>query len=161
MGDSLDQGQGVAARPGIVDAEAELAEIVRSMRTVAVVGMKDENRAEEPAHAIPRLLQERGCEVIPVNPTIARALGVPALRSVTELSRRVDVLDIFRRAEAIPPLAEEILSMPVELRPVVVWLQSGIRHDEAAARLAGAGLTVVQDRCLGVYAARYRRQAER
>jgi uncharacterized protein len=143
-------------QPGIVDSEKELAEIVRSMRTVAVVGMKDEQRADEPAYAIPRMLQERGCTVIPVNPTIAQALGTPALRSVTELTRRVDVLDVFRRADAIPALAEEILSMPAELRPGVVWLQTGIRHDEAATRLADAGLTVVQDRCLGVYAARHR-----
>jgi uncharacterized protein len=145
----------------IADAEDELAAIVRSMRTVAVVGMKDERRADEPAHAIPRMLHERGCEIIPVNPTIAQALGVPALASVTELITRVDVLDVFRRADVIPSLADEILSMPAELRPVVVWLQSGIRHDEAAERLASAGITVVQDRCLGVYAARYRDRVER
>jgi len=140
----------------MVESESELAEIVRSMRLVAVVGMKGEDRAEEPAAAIPRMLQERGCEIIPVNPTIEQAFGVRALRSVTELAVRVDVLDVFRRPEVIPSLVDEILSMPADLRPRVVWLQTGIRHDEAAAGLAGAGLTVVQDRCLGVYAARYR-----
>ena len=86
------------------------------MRAVAVVGMKDERRADEPAYAIPRMLWERGCDVIPVNPTIAQALGVPALRSVTELSTRVDVLDVFRRPDAIPALVEEILSMAPALR---------------------------------------------
>ena len=148
-------------QPGAVDSESELAVIVCSMRTVAVVGMKDERRADEPAHTIPRMLRERGCEVIPVNPTITQALGVPALRSVTELTKRVDVLDVFRRADAIPTLADEILALPAEHRPGVVWLQTGIRHDKAAARLADAGITVVQDRCLGVYAARYRERVER
>jgi predicted CoA-binding protein len=131
------------------------------MRTVAVVGMKDDRRADEPAHAIPCMLWERGCEIVPVNPTIAVALGVPALRSVTELETRVDVLDVFRRPDAIPALAEEILSMPPARRPNVVWLQTGIRHDAAAEKLADAGITVVQDRCLGVYAARYRERVER
>jgi uncharacterized protein len=144
-----------------VESEAQLAAIVRSMRTVAVVGMKDERRADEPAHAIPRLLHERGCEVTPVNPTIAQALGVRALGSVTELTKRVDVLNVFRRPDAIPVLGDEILSMAADLRPGVVWLQTGIRHDEAASRLAAAGVTVVQDRCLGVYAARYRQPVER
>lgn len=140
----------------VEESEDKLAAIVRGMRTVAVVGMKDERRANEAAYAIPRMLSERGCQVIPINPTIRAALGVPALRSVTELAQRVDVLNVFRRPDAIPELAEAILSMPAERRPAVVWLQSGIRHAAAAQRLSEAGIIVVQDRCLGVYAARYR-----
>jgi uncharacterized protein len=142
--------------PNIVEDEATLGEIVRGMRTVAVVGMKDERRAEEAAFAIPALLHERGCEVIPINPTITAALGVPALPALAALDRRVDVIDVFRRSERIPALADEILALPAERRPDVVWLQSGIRHDAAAERLAAAGVRVVQDRCLGVYVSRYR-----
>jgi predicted CoA-binding protein len=149
------------SRAKLVESEDELAAIVRGMRTVAVVGMKDETRADQAAYAIPRMLSERGCQVIPINPTIRAALGVPALRSVTELVERVDVLNVFRRADAVPALADEVLSMPAARRPAVVWLQSGIRHDAAAQRLADAGILVVQDRCLGVYAARYQRQFER
>jgi predicted CoA-binding protein len=67
-----------------------------------------------------------------------------------------DLVDVFRRSEAIPALGEQILALPVARRPRVVWLQSGIRHDEAAARLTAAWIDVVQDRCLGVYASRYR-----
>jgi predicted CoA-binding protein len=145
------------SHPNLIDSETDLAEIVRTMESVAVVGMKDESRADQAAHAIPRMLKERGCEVIPVNPKIASALGMPSLRSVTELAQQVDVIDVFRRPGAIPALAEEILSMPADRRPRVVWLQSGIRHDGAAERLAAEGIQVVQDRCLGVYAARYRR----
>ncbi len=144
--------------PNIIEDEGTLGEIVRGMKTVAVVGMKDERRADEAAFAIPALVQARGCEVIPINPTITSALGVPALPAVSALERRVDVLDVFRRAERIPGLADEILALPVERRPAVVWLQSGIRHDVAAEKLAAAGVKVVQDRCLGVYASRYRRR---
>jgi len=67
----------------------------------------------------------------------------------------VDVLDVFRRSDAIPALADQLIAMPAALRPRIVWLQSGIRHDEAAGRLAAAGMRVVQDRCLGVYVKRY------
>jgi predicted CoA-binding protein len=143
--------------PNVVESEDILAEIVRAMRTVAVVGMKDERRADAAAHAIPRMLRERGLTIIPINPTITSALGIPALKGVAELDRQVDVLDVFRRSEAIPGLAEEILSLPRDRRPGVVWLQSGIRNDAAAERLAAEGMRVVQDRCLGVYAARYLR----
>ena len=142
----------------LIESEAELEGIVSTMRTVAVIGMKDERKAHQPAHEIPAMLAARGCEIIPINPNIKAALGVPALKSMAELQGRVDVMNVFRRSDAIPALADEILALPEEKRPVVVWLQSGIRHDEAAERLAKAGVAVVQDRCLGVYAARYRRR---
>jgi predicted CoA-binding protein len=144
--------------PNIIEDEGLLGGIVRGMRTVAVVGMKDERRADEAAFAIPALVHARGCEVIPINPTIASALGVPSLPAVSALQRRVDVLDVFRRSDRLPALADEILALPEERRPDVVWLQSGIRHEAAAERLAAAGIKVVQDRCLGVYVSRYRRR---
>jgi predicted CoA-binding protein len=75
---------------------------------------------------------------------------------VSALPAGVDVLDVFRRSDAIPELADQLLALPAERRPRTVWLQSGIRHDESAERLAAAGMKVVQDRCLGVYARRYR-----
>ncbi|MCL4837687.1 MAG: CoA-binding protein [Thermoanaerobaculia bacterium] len=125
------------------------------MRTVAVVGMKGDDRPEESAVAIPAMLQERGYRVIPVNPKLASALGERAWPDLASVPDRFDHVDVFRRPDAIPGLAGEILALPPERRPEVVWLQSGIRHDEAAARLAAAGIAVVQDRCLGVYASRY------
>jgi len=141
----------------LVDREDALAGIVRAMRRVGVVGIKDESRPDEPAYSIPAMLRDLGCTVIGINPTIPMALGSPTLRSVDELAEAVDVLDVFRRIDVIPALADEILAMPAERRPRVVWLQSGIRHDGAADRLAAAGICVVQDHCLGVYARRYRR----
>ncbi len=143
-------------RGGIVDDEERLAEIVRAMTTVAVIGMKGDDRVGEPAVDIPRRLQHSGVRVIPVNPGIAAAFGEQAYPDLASLPERVAVIDIFRRSSNIPRHADEILALPPGRRPDVVWLQSGIRHDESARRLAAAGIEVVQDRCLGVYASLYR-----
>jgi len=140
----------------IVESEEELADIVRSARTVAVVGIKDESDPTAPAFAIPKTLQSRGIRILPVNPKLSTVLGEPAYRDLASLLERPDVVDIFRRPDVIGALAEEILALPPEKRPAVVWMQTGIRNDAAAERLAGAGIRVVMDRCLGVYAKRYR-----
>lgn len=140
----------------VIEDEAELADLVRAARTVAVVGMKDESDADAPAHAIPRAMMGRGLRVIPVNPRIEAALGQPAYPRLADVPERADVVQIFRRAEAVGAMADEILALPAERRPDVVWMQSGIRNDEAAARLCAAGMRVVMDRCFSVYAARYR-----
>lgn len=139
-----------------LESETELAEVVRGMRTVAVVGAKSGADPDAPAYSIPRLMQQRGLDVTPINPTIAETLGVRSLAGVGDLAMAVDVLDVFRRPDALPALADELLAMPAERRPRVIWLQSGIRHDEVARRLRAAGMDVVQDRCLGVYVQRYR-----
>jgi hypothetical protein len=146
-----------ATSGALVEDEAALTAIARDMRSVAVVGIKDGRDPDAAAFNIPELLLDAGIRVIGVNPMVKEAFGQRTLGSVAELSEAPDVLDVFRRSEAIPELTEQLLALPADLRPAVVWLQSGIRHDESAARLAAAGYRVVQDRCLGVY----RRRAER
>lgn len=141
---------------GIVDDEAELVAIARDMRTVAVVGIKDGRDPDAPGFTVPEMMKAMGLEIVGINPTIPSALGEPTLRSVAELPPGVDVLDVFRRSDAIPALTDEILALPPERRPPVVWLQSGIRDDASAARLVQAGIRVVQDHCLGVYSRRAR-----
>lgn len=141
----------------IIDTEPELADVVRAMRTVGVVGIKDGKRDPyEPAYSIPKMLVEGGHTVIGINPRYPEALGQPTLASVAELDQAVDVLDVFRRIDALPELADELLALPPEKRPKLVWFQSGIRDDAVAARLVAAGMDVVQDHCLGVLARRYR-----
>jgi uncharacterized protein len=76
------------------------------------------------------------------------------LASIAAMPAGVDILNVYRNSNAIPAHAEELLALPPERRPAVVWLQSGIRHDEAAAKLAAGGYRVVQDHCLGVYSRR-------
>lgn len=140
----------------ILTSGRSMADVARAARVVAVVGMKDDSRPWEAAVAIPRMLVEVGIEVIPVNPTIESSLGRPAFPSLADVTTRFDVVDVFRRSDRIPALVEEILALPKDRRPRVVWLQSGIRHDDAALRLAKAGIRVVQDACLGVIAQRVR-----
>lgn len=142
---------------GVVTEEAELASIVRGAHTVAVIGMKDERTPDVPAFEIPQILKQRGLRVIPVNPKIARSLGEPAYPDVAAVPDAFDVVNVFRRSEKVPAHADQILALVPERRPRVVWMQTGVANDEAAARLAAAGIRVVMDRCLGVYASRYRR----
>lgn len=143
-------------RENLIDREEDLARIVRDARTVAVVGMKDGSDPEAPAFAIPKALKARGLRVIPVNPTIQQSLGMTAYKDLASIPESFDVVDVFRRSEKVGELVEEILALPPARRPRVVWLQTGIRNDVAAARLAEAGIQVVQDHCMKVYSERYR-----
>jgi predicted CoA-binding protein len=136
--------------------EPEMIEIVKNARTVAVEGMQDESKMDRPAYQIPAMLKERGMKIYPVNPKIQSSLGEKAFADIKDLPVKVDILDVFRRPEVIPALAEEILALPEEKRPKVLWLQTGITHPEAEAKLEKAGIKVVSDTCLGVIASRVR-----
>jgi uncharacterized protein len=139
-----------------ITSENELAAIVRGAKRVAVIGMVDEQRSDRPAYTIPEMCRETGMEVVPVNPRIESSQGLRAYPDLASVPGTFDLVNVFRRSEDVPPHADEVLALPPERRPKVFWMQSGIRNDEAAAKLAAAGIQVVQDRCLGVYAARYR-----
>jgi predicted CoA-binding protein len=140
----------------VIQTEERLAEIVRSLRTVAVIGIKDGSDPDAPAYAIPAMLRHRGIRVLGVNPNVRAFEGEPVVPDIASVPERVDVVDLFRRSENVPAHADEILALPPGSRPAVVWMQTGIRSEEAARRLTEAGIDVVMDRCLGVYAARYR-----
>jgi len=133
-----------------MDEEALVERTVRHTRVAAILGVKGDDAKNVPAHTIPALMQKRGIRIVPVNPTITSALGVPSLKSVADLRERVDVLVVFRRSEAISAHADEILAMSPDTRPPVVWMQTGIVNEEAARKLRGAGVEVVMDRCFGV-----------
>ncbi len=134
--------------------EEKIFDIVKHARTIAVYGMQDESRAEAPAYTVPGSLLKRGYQIYPVNPNIKSSLGQKAYASVADLPIKADILDVFRRSEAIPALADELIALPEPKRPVTIWLQSGITHADAERRLIDAGYRVVSDRCLAVYAAR-------
>jgi predicted CoA-binding protein len=139
--------------------ETEALEIARTAKTVAVEGMQDESKMDRPAYQIPAMLQERGIKLYPVNPKIQSSLGEKAYAALKDVPVKVDILDVFRRPEVIPALADEIIALPENKRPKVVWLQSGITHPEAEAKLEKAGFKVVSNACLGVFAARVRTKA--
>ena len=141
-------------------SESEMLEIVKKAKTVAVEGMQDEKKMDRPAYQIPAMLKDRGMKVYPVNPNIQVSLGEKAYAAVKDVPVQVDILDVFRRPDVIPALADEIIALPQDKRPKVVWLQTGITHPEAEAKLEKAGIKVVSDACLGVIAARVRPLAE-
>jgi predicted CoA-binding protein len=120
---------------------AETREILRSFRTFAVVGLS--TKPHRDSHIVARFLQEHGYRVIPVRPEADRILGEKCYRSLTEIPEKVDVVDIFRRSEAVPPVVEEAIAIGAK----VVWMQLGVIHEEAAGRARKAGLLVVMDHC--------------
>jgi uncharacterized protein len=133
----------------ISDDETRVAELVRSARRVAVLGIKTEAQAGQPAYYVPAALHEGGVEIVPVPvyyPEVTEILGARVYRRVADVPGELDIVDVFRRAADVPSHLEDLLAK----KPRAVWLQSGICHDVAAERLAAAGILVVQDRCLMV-----------
>jgi uncharacterized protein len=123
-----------------------VAELLRNARRIAVVGLS--RKPERPSHGVAAYLQRVGYTVIPVHPVGGITLGErvhPDLRSAAAAGP-IDIVNIFRRSEHGPALLEQLL----EVRPQLVWMQTGIRHQEVARQLEAAGVTVVMDRCLAV-----------
>ncbi len=131
-------------------SDAALRELLARTRSIAVVGIKA--GAGDAAFRVPRYLQARGYRIVPVTPVLERVLGEPALASLRDVREPIDLVDVFRAAEHVPAHVDEILALSPA--PRAVWLQQGIRHDAAAARLRDAGIAVIQDRCLMVEHAR-------
>jgi len=131
---------------GNVYTEEQLVGIYRQVRTVAMVGASPNwNR---PSYFVMKYLQRKGYRVIPVNPVAAgqRILDEVAVPDLASIDVPVDVVDIFRRADAVPGIVEEAIKIGAK----VVWMQLGITHPEAAARAEAAGLTVIQNRCMKI-----------
>ena len=134
-------------RENLVRDDARILEIARSARRVAVLGIKPESHAGQPAHYVPKYLVDAGVEVVPVPvyyPEVHTILGRPVQRAVAAVAAPIDIYDVFRRPADVPAHVDDLIAA----RPSVVWLQLGIRHDASAERLARAGIRVVQDRCL-------------
>lgn len=130
----------------IVGSDEALKDLLARTRTIAVLGIKA-GRTDD-AWRVPRYMQAAGCRILPVNPKLDRVLGEPAVARLADLEAPFDLLDVFRDARHLPGHVDEILALP--RRPPAVWFQLGIRDDASAARLAEAGIDVVQDRCLMV-----------
>jgi len=136
-------------RENLITEDEKIAEIVRAVKRVAVVGIKTNEKPEQLAFNVPEYLANHGVEIVPVPvyyPDVTEILGRPVYRKLTEVPGPVDVVDVFRRPVDIPAHLDDLLAK----RPRVVWFQLGIRNDAAAETLAKAGIQVVQDRCLKV-----------
>ena len=116
--------------------------ILRDSRTVAMVGLS--NKEDRPSNRVARYLLAHGFQVIPVNPALSEALGQKAYPDLTSIPVKVDVVDIFRRSEDVPPIVEEAIAIGAK----VVWMQEGIVSEAAAERARSAGLLVVMDHCM-------------
>src|SRR5262245_27174027 len=100
---------------------------------------------DKASHGIMQKLQSVGYRLIPVNPRESEVLGEKAYASLTDIPIPVDIVDVFRKSEDTPPIADEA----VKIGAKALWLQTGISNEDAAARAAAAGLTVVMDKCIG------------
>ena len=133
----------------ILDSGEQLGELLSRTRRIAVLGIKTERQANQPAFYVPQYMAAAGFEIIPVPvyyPEVTEILGQKVYRRLTDIPAEVDLVNVFRRGEDIDQHVEDILAKA----PKAVWFQLGIRNDRAAERLARAGIQVVQDRCLMV-----------
>ena len=133
----------------ILTSPSSIADVVRSTRTIAVLGIKPESRGDQPAYYVPKYMQAAGYTIIPVPvyyPDVSDILGEKVYRKLNDIPGNVDMVNVFRRPQDIPPHVDDIISK----MPKFVWFQLGIVNNEAAERLAAAGIKVVQDKCLMV-----------
>ena len=136
-------------RQNLITNTTEIRSLLNETRTIAVLGIKTEAQAGQPAFYVPNYLHSAGFHIIPVPvyyPQANRILGQPVFRRLVDIPIEIDLVNVFRRSQDIPPHVEDILAK----MPKAVWLQSGIRNDAAAEMLARAGIKVVQDRCIMV-----------
>ena len=125
--------------------DALLREVFARTRRIAIVGVSD--NPLRASYFVARYLSLRGFQIVPVNPVLAgtSVLGQPVMASLGDIEGPVDMVDIFRRAEAVPAIVDEALALWPDLG--TIWMQIGIRHPEAAARARARGVTVIEDRC--------------
>ena len=136
-------------KTNVIEDTKTMRDIIRQTKTIAVLGIKPESHADQPAHYVPAHMAAAGYEIIPVPvyyPDVTEILGKKVYRKLTEIGRPIDMVNVFRRSKDIPPHIDDIIAA----KPKSVWFQLGIRNDEAARRLAEAGIKVIQDRCLMV-----------
>ena len=130
--------------------DEEMRRLLTAARTIAVVGAS--SRPDRPSHGIFGRLLAAGYRVIPVNPNESVVQGQKAYASLRDIPEAVDIVDVFRRPEHTPQLADEAVAIGAK----VLWLQSGIWNEEAAERARAGGLVVVMDECIGVAHSRLR-----
>ena len=136
-------------RDNLITTPEQIRELLAGTKTIAVLGIKTGAQAGQPAFYVPSYMQSAGFKIIPVPvyyPDVTEILGERVYRTVSEVPDEVDMVNVFRRAQDIPPHVPDILAK----KPKSVWLQLGIYHDEVAEEFARAGIKVVQDRCLMV-----------
>jgi hypothetical protein len=116
--------------------------ILNSSRTIAIVGLS--SKPDQPSYRVASYLKEQGYKMIPVNPAEQEILGERCYPDLASIPESIDVVDIFRRSEKVPPIVEEAIRIGAN----AVWMQEGVINEEAAAQARKAGLMVVMDKCM-------------
>jgi len=132
-------------RDHLIESPTRIQQILENTRRIAVLGMKPD--ASQPAYYVPEYAAHAGYEIVPVPvyfPDLTEMMGEKVYRKLTDIPGDIDLVDVFRRPKDIPQHLDDILAK----KPKTVWFQLGIRNDEAAERLAKAGIDVIQDHCL-------------
>jgi len=124
--------------------EEDIRKILSNFKIVAIVGISP--KEDRPSYIVAFYLKSKGYRIIPVRPDGEEILGEKVYRSLTDIPKeiRVEVVDIFRRSEDVPPIVEEAIQRGAK----VVWMQEGVIHEEAGEKAEKAGLKVVMDRCM-------------
>lgn len=124
-------------------SDAEITTLLTAATTIAIVGAS--SNPDKASHGIMRKLQSVGYKVIPVNPRETEILGERSYPSLLDVPERIDIVDVFRRAEDTPQVADEAVTIGAK----ALWLQTGIENEDAAARAEAGGLKVVMNACIG------------
>jgi predicted CoA-binding protein len=133
--------------PNVIDSPEAISELLASTKRIAVLGIKTEAQADQPAFYVPKYCVDAGFDVVPVPvyyPEATTILGRPVVRRLADVQPPPDMVNVFRRSKDLPAHLDDILSA----KPKSVWLQLGIKDDVLAEKLAQAGIKVVQNRCL-------------
>ena len=125
-----------------MNSDKEMKEILLSTRTIASVGLS--SNQEKESYWIVAYLKEQGYRIFPVNPTATEILGEKAYPDLSSIPEKVDVVQVFRKPEDVPPVVDEAIKIGAK----VVWMQEGVRHEEAARKARAAGLQVIMDACM-------------
>src|SRR6478672_3151044 len=136
-------------KQNILTTNESIVDLLRNTKSIAVLGIKPESHASQPAFYVSKYMQNAGYKIIPVPvyyPEVTEILGAKVYRKLVDVPQEVDMVNVFRRSQDIPLHIDDIIAK----RPKSVWFQLGIVNDEAAGRLAEAGIEVVQDKCLMV-----------
>jgi uncharacterized protein len=122
--------------------DTELTQLLKEAKTIAVVGLS--SKPARPSFGVARFLQRQGYRIIPVNPAEKEVLGERAYARVADVPDAIDIVDVFRRSEAVLEVLEDAL----EKKPRCFWMQEGVVNEEAARRAEAAGVSVVMDHCI-------------
>lgn len=119
-----------------------ITQLLQSAKTIAVVGLTD--TPMRPSYGVSHYMQSQGYRIIPVNPNIQEWMGEKAYPSLLDVPEKIDIVDVFRRSDAVP----EVVEHAIQIKAPAIWMQEGVVHAEAAEKARQAGIFVVMDKCI-------------